>query len=188
MTPEALSTRLMDTFPGAVQTLSPGSFQIETPDFRLLVLLSEDQTWLRVLVPIAPTQDAQPFLQELLEANFDETQETRYAFHQDVVWSVFQHSLEGLTLQDLSSAIQRMLFLKQQGMDAAFNQFAEKQIRQIIQMSKRQGLSLESTLQTLERFYQEGVMGDLEMGARSREETMAAWQRQLERLWNEVEP
>jgi hypothetical protein len=188
MTPEDLSTSLMDVFPGAVQTLSPGSFQIETPDFRLLVLLSEDQTWLRVLLPIAPTQDAQPFLEELLEANFDETQETRYAFHQDVVWSVFQHSLTGLTQADLNSAIQRMVLLKQQGMNPVFNQFVEKQIRQIVQISKQQGLSLESTLQTLERFYQEGVMGELEMGARSREETMAAWQQQLERLWNEVEP
>ncbi len=188
MTPEDLSVTLTDSFSDAVQALSPGSFQVETPDFRLLVLLSEDQAWLRVLLPIAPTQDAQPFLQELLEANFDLTQETRYAFHQDVLWAVFQHSLSGLTPQDLMSAVERMLLLKQQGVDQVFNSFVEKQIRQIVQVAKRQGQSLESTMQTLERFYQEGVMGDLGMGARSREEIMAAWQRQLERLWNEVEP
>lgn len=188
MTSEELTATLNQLFDSAVQTLAPGSFQIETPDYRLLALLSDDQSWLRVLLPIAPAQEAQPFLGELLEANFDLTQETRYAVHQDVLWSVFQHSLASLTNDDLSAAIQRMLALKEQGLNDMFSTFAEKQIRQIIGASKRQGQTLEATMQTLDRFYQEGMMGDLEMGKRSREETMSAWQRQLERLWNEVEP
>ncbi len=187
MTLEELTATLNQLFGSAVQTLAPGSFQIETPDYRLLALLSDDQSWLRVLLPIAPAQDAQPFVGELLEANFDLTQETRYAIHQDVLWSVFQHALVSLTTDDLSAAIQRMLALKEQGLNDTFSTFAEKQIRQIIQAAKRQGQTLEATMQTLDRFYEEGMMGDLEMGKRSREETMSAWQRQLERLWNEVE-
>jgi hypothetical protein len=130
MTLEELTSTLDQLFDTAVQSLSPGSFQIETAQYRLLVLLSDDQTWLRVLLPIAPGQ---------------------------------------------------------QGLDDSFNAFAEKQIRQIIQASKRQGQSLEATMQTLDRFYEEGLMGDMAMGERSREETMAAWQRQLERLWNDEE-
>ena len=187
MTLEELTAALTDLFDNQVQTLSPGSFQIETPTFRLLVLLSEDQSWLRVLLPIAPAQDAAPFLEQLLEANFDTTQETRYALHQGVLWTVFQHSFAGLAIADFQSAIQRMLFLQQQGLDSSFNVVVEQRIRQIIQAAKRQGQSLETTLQMLGRFYQEGMMGSLEMGTQSREETMAAWERQLRRLWDEVE-
>ncbi len=36
--------------------------------------------------------------------------------------------------------------------------------------------------------YREGLMGDLEQGAESREQVLAQWQRRLERLWLEVEP
>ncbi|NDJ16769.1 hypothetical protein [Myxacorys almedinensis] len=188
MTLEELTATLNQLFDSTVQTLAPGSFQIETPQYRLLVLLSDDESWLRVLLPISPAQDAQPFLEELLEANFDLTQETRYAVHQNVLWSVFQHSMASLTADDLGTAIERMLMIKEQGLDDTFSNLAEKQIRQIIQASKRQGQSLETTMQTLDRFYQEGLLGDLEMGKRSREETISAWQRQLERLWSEVEP
>lgn len=187
MTLEELTTALTAEFNQQVQTLAPGSFQIETPQFRLLVLLSDDLSWLRVLLPIAPAQDAEPYWEQLLESNFDLTQETRYALHQGVLWAVFQHSMAGLAIADFESAIGRLLSLKQQGLDETFNTFAEKRIRQIIQAAKRQGQTLEATLQTLDRFYQEGMMGDLEMGAQSREDTMSAWRRQLRRLWDEVE-
>lgn len=188
MTLDELTSTLSILFDKQVQTLGAGSFQIETPQFRLLILLSDDQSWLRVLLPIAPAQDAEPYWEQLLESNFDLTQETRYALHQGVLWGVFQHSMTGLAIDDLQSAIQRLISLQQQGLDEAFNVFVEKRIRQIVQAAKRQGQSLEATMQTLDRFYQEGIMGDLAMGSQSRSETMEAWQRQLRRLWDEVEP
>ena len=187
MIQEELVKALTDSFGASVQTSDANSYQIETDQFRVLVLLSDDQSWLRVLVPIVPAQEAQLYLAELLEANFDATQEVRYALHQEVLWGVFQHSLAGLTIADFTTAIQRLIALRASGIDVGFNAFAEKRIRQIIQAAKRQGQSLESTLQTLDRFYQEGLMGEMEMGARSREEVLAAWQRQLERLWSTVE-
>lgn len=187
MTLDELTSTLSALFGDQVQTLAAGSFQIETSQFRLLVLLSDDQTWLRVLLPIAPAQDALPYWEQLLESNFDFTQETRYALHQGVLWGVFQHSLAGLSIEDLQSAIQRLISMQQAGLDEVFNTFVEKRIRQIVQAAKRQGQSLEATMQTLDRFYQEGIMGDLAMGAQSRSETMEAWQRQLRRLWDEVE-
>ncbi len=188
MTPETIALTLSDLFGLSVQTIAPGSYQIEAPEYRLLVLLSDDQSWVRVLIPIAPAQEAQPFLEQLLNANFDATQETRYALYQNVLWGVFQHSCVGLTPEDLTSAVKRLLVIQSQGLTDCFNQFVEERMRQIIQTAKRQGQSLETTLQTLDRFYQEGIMGDLGMGAASREEVLSAWQRRLESLWSEVEP
>ena len=68
MTPEEISGTLTELFDSsAVHMIAPGSWQIETPDFRLLVLLSDDESWLRVLLPLIPAQEAQPFVEQLLE-------------------------------------------------------------------------------------------------------------------------
>lgn len=188
MKPEEITNKLTELFGGAVQTTQLGMWQVETPEFRLLVLLSEDYSWLRALIPIAPAQEVQPFLEQLLEANFDTTQEVRYALNQNVLWGVFQHNCATLAPQDFSAAIARLITLHQQGLSNSFNQLVDSRIRQIVKAAKQQGQSLEATLQTLDRFYREGLMGDLEQGAESREQVLAAWQRQLERLWSEVEP
>lgn len=184
MKPEEISTCLQELFdPETMQLASPGVWQIETTSLRILVLLSEDQSWLRILVPIAAAQEAEPFFQQLLEANFDDTQETRYALNQNVLWGVFQHNLEHLDPKDLIAAIGRLVALKQQGLSNSFDQFADSQIRQIIQASKQQGQSLEATLLTLDRFYREGLLGDLDQDASSREQILAAWRNRLESLW-----
>uniref|UniRef100_A0A832H2T7 DNA-binding domain-containing protein n=1 Tax=Oscillatoriales cyanobacterium SpSt-402 TaxID=2282168 RepID=A0A832H2T7_9CYAN len=185
MTPSELSTQLTTLFGEATAQLAPGSWQVDTSDFRLLVLLSDDQSWLRILIPIAPAQDAQPFFEQLLEANFDQTQEVRYALQQGVLWAVFQHSRESLAIADFTTAVQRLVDLRLKGLDECFNRLIENRVRQIIRVAKQQGQSMEATLQTLERFYQEGLMGDMTAGAQAREDTLAAWRYQLERLWNE---
>jgi hypothetical protein len=189
MKPQEITDKLIELFgAGAVETTQPDAWQVETPQLRLLVLLSQDQSWLRLLIPIASSQEAQPFLEQLLEANFDDTQETRYALNQNVLWGVFQHSCETLAPDDFSAAVARLVSLRQEGLSNTFNQLADSRIRQIIKVAKQQGQSLEATLQTLDRFYREGLMGDLDQGASSREQVLVAWQRQLERLWPEVEP
>jgi hypothetical protein len=187
MIPQDLPNTLAALFGDAVQTLAPGSYQVETAGFRMLVLLSEGQDWLRVLMPIAPIMEAMPFIEELLEANFDRTVETRYALHQDLLWGIFQHSLEGLTSDDLTLAIHRLVELHQQGVEEVFATFAEKRVREIVRAAKQQGQSLEATMQTLDRFYEEGVLGDIAGSAAEREHTMKAWHHQLKRLWDEVE-
>jgi hypothetical protein len=188
MTPQEITTVLTTLFGNVVQANEPESWQVEADHFRLLVLLSEDQSWLRSLVTIAPAQEVEPYLAQLLEANFDETQETRYALFQGVLWGVFQHSRDSLTIEDFQAAIARLMTLHQKGLSDSFSKLAENQIRQIIQAAKQQGQSLEATLQTLERFYQEGVMGDIDQGAAQRGEVLGAWRYQLERLWEDVEP
>lgn len=104
MTPEEIASTLTKLFePSSVNTIAPGSWQVETATFRLLVLLSED-AWLRVLLPIMPVEQAQPFLAQLLEANFDETQEVRYGLQEGAVWGVFQHNSTTLGQEDFASA------------------------------------------------------------------------------------
>ncbi len=185
MLPEEITPTLTAMFGDVLSSAGPESWQIEGENLRLLVLLSEDQSWLRALITIAPAQEAGPFLQQLLEANFDETQEARYALFQGLLWGVYQHSLASLTIEDFQAAIRCLVELHQQGLGESFNRLAETQIRQIIQAAKLQGQSLEATMQTLERFYQEGVMGDLNSGEQARNEVLGAWRYQLERLWNE---
>ncbi|MGF1520887.1 MAG: hypothetical protein ACFBSF_01030 [Leptolyngbyaceae cyanobacterium] len=185
METNAITSHLTDRFGEQVQTSAPDAWQVETAEFRLLVLLSEDQSWLRLLVPILPTQAVEPFLAQILEANFDLTQEARYALHQDLLWGVFQYELATLTENRFESAISRLLVMKQDGVDPFFSSLVERQIRQIIQAAKLQGQSLEETMQTLDRFYSEGMMGDMSSGE-SQEQVLEAWRRQLERLWPEV--
>jgi hypothetical protein len=186
MTPSTISAQLTQLFGDSATVLAPGSWQVNTSDYRLLVLLSDDQSWLRMLVPIAPAQDADPFLEQLLEANFDTTQQVRYALQQGILWAVFQHSCEGLSDTDFVAATQQLLHLRKQGLDECFNRLIENRVRQIIQAAKQNGQSLETTLQTLERFYQEGLLGDMKADTKIREETLAAWRYQLERLWDEM--
>jgi hypothetical protein len=181
-----LFTQLTQLFGEKVEALASGSWQVDTPEFRLLVLLSDDESWLRLLIPIAPAQDAQPFIEQLMEANFDTTQETRYALQQGVLWGVFQHSYAGLSADDFVAAVQRLIHLRQQGLNDCFNRLVEDRIRHIIYAAKQQGQSLEATLQTLDRFYEEGMLGDMQAGAEAREETLAAWRYQLSRLWEEM--
>lgn len=187
MTPEEISSTLREIFnPSEVKSLLPGSWQVQTPKLKLLVLLSEDQSWVRILVPITTAQEAQLFVEQLLEANFDLTQETRYALQQDTLWGVFHHNLESLGIPDFSAAVARLVSLHHKGLSDCFDQLIEQRVCQIIYTAKRQGQSLEATLQTLDRFYQEGLMGDMEQGA-DREAVLAVWQSQLKRLWPEVE-
>jgi hypothetical protein len=188
MTPSEIAATLAELFGEAdVKAIASGSWQVETSTFRLLVLLSEDESWLRLLIPIVPTQQAQPFLEQFLEANFDDTQQVRYALQQGVVWGVFQHSCNSLVVEDFRDAIAKLIALHAAGLDDVFNRLVESRIRQVIIAAKLQGQSLQSTMQNLERFYAEGVMGDENQTSQAREETLAAWRRQLERLWPEID-
>ena len=182
-----INENLKARFGTAVSQIESSLWQVETEQFRLLVLLSDNQTWLRMLLPLAPVQEVQLILQQLLEANFDQTQETRYGIHQNVVWAVFQHNRETLTETDFNRAVSNLISLQESGFSDHYNRLIENRIREIIQVAKKQGQSMETTLQNLERFYAEGVMGDLTGSAEDRERTLTAWRYQLEGLWSEIE-
>lgn len=185
---EEITTNLNQLFGSdSVKHETVDTWEIEKTNLRLLVILSENHTWLRILVPIATAIEARSLLPQLLEANFAATGEVRYALEQNVVWGVFYHRLTSLTQEDFQEAIASLITLAEKGLSELFNQLIEQRIRQIIQAAKLQGQSLEATLQTLERMYQEGMLGGLDQDPQEREQFLGAWQYQLERLWPEVE-
>jgi hypothetical protein len=139
------------------------------------------------MIPVASAAEAEPFFKELLQRNFDATGEVRYGVHQDALWAVFQHALSSLTAEDFVAAIAQLTNLQERGLDDCFDQFADEQVTLIIQAAKQQKMTLETTLQNLDRFYQEGVMGDLDASAEVRTATLEAWQNRLQRLWSTVE-
>lgn len=188
MTPSQIADALTELFgANTIKLIAPGSWQIDTSSYRLLILLSEDEMWLRVLLPIIPFSEAKPFIEQFLEANFDETQEVRYALHQDVLWGVFQHNCSSLMVEDFRSAIARLISLHQIGLDNVFQKLIENRIHQIIIAAKQQGQSLETTMQNLDRFYAEGLLGEIDQTQQGREQVLGAWRYQLERLWNEIQ-
>lgn len=151
MTPDDINHFLQTQFGDRYEQPSADSWQVETDDYRLL-LLSADGSWLRALIPITPAADALPFLSQILESNFDLTQETRYALYEDLLWGVFQHDLATLQPAQLEAAMAQLLKLKQDGVEVFFNQMIEVQLRKIIAAAKLQGQSLKATMQTLDRF------------------------------------
>jgi hypothetical protein len=156
-----------------------------TQQGEIVVLLSEDQSWVRLMVPIAPISQAQPFLQELLELNVEATTFNRYAIAQKMLWGVFNHPLQTLQKSDVHLAIIGLVELKTQGLTHCFETHADRQVRLIISASKRQGLTLKATLQNLERFYREGIIGDLSDSRETIQLTLTRWRDRLERLWSE---
>lgn len=188
MKPEQISPFLNTLFPdGIVQQPTPETWQVERPPMRLLLILSADLTWLRVLLPIAPWPEAKMYAEQLLEANFDLTQGTRYAVNQGVLWGVYHHYLESLTEQDLREAIAMLVTLREQGLSESFNQLVEGQLRQIVKVAKMQNQDLETTLKNVERFYAEGILGGIEQSPEERERFLQAWHIQLKRLWQEID-
>ena len=170
---------------GACQYVPPDAWQVETGDKRLLAI--SPGSWIKLMTPIMPIAEAQPFIQQMMEANFDQTQEARYAFHQEVVWAVFQYDLAALERPQFDSAVGRLLALNQDGAGVFFSRMVEAQVKQIIVASKRAGKSLEDTLKTLDRFYAEGMMGEMGDQTGYQEQALESWRRQLSRLWPTVE-
>ncbi|NEZ55967.1 hypothetical protein [Adonisia turfae] len=188
MTPQDITHLLQTRFGDSASKMdTPDAWQVETPEMRLLVLFTNSQTWLRLLVPIVPIAEAQPFLGEILEANFEQTHMAHYASYDNNLWGIFRHKLATLEAETFMSAIDQLLAMKEAGVSPFFNTLIETRVRQIIHAAKLQGQSLENTMQLINRFYAEGIMGDMkdsDYGDRA----LAAWQRQLERLWSEVNP
>jgi len=183
MTPDDITTALTQRFGESnTQYMPPDAWQVELDGMRLLAI--SPGSWLKLMTPIMSVAEAKPYLQQMMEANFDDTQEARYAFHQDVVWGVFQYDSAALSLPQFESAVDQLLSLKAAGASDFFSRMVEAQVTQIIVASKMQGQTLEGTLKTLDRFYAEGMMGDMGAGGDGyAQNALAAWQRQLERLW-----
>lgn len=183
MTPDDITQAFTQRF-GAknFQHVPPDAWQVELDGMRLLAIMQGEAV--KLMTPIMSVNEAQPFIQQMMEANFDDTQSTRYALHQNVVWGIFQYDLDALSLPQFETATDQLLKLKADGSSVFFSRMVETQLTQIIVASKKQGQSLEGTLKTLDRFYAEGMMGDMSQNSGEyQQNALASWRRQLERLW-----
>lgn len=188
MTPEQVDSCLQTLFQnGQVTHPSEDTWQVEIEQVRVLVILSPDLQWLRLLVPVVPQPEAEPFLGELLELNFDHTQHLSYALYQNVLWITFRHAMVTLIERDFKLAIARALELHQEGLNHCFELFTSRKTEEIAIAAKRQGQTLESTLQNLTRLYQEGVMGGLGQTEEERDRFLAAWKGKLEQVWDTID-
>ena len=183
---ERITTILSEIFPqSTIERSTDNSWQIVNDGIRVLVLLSDDNSWLKILTPISTQKDAEPFLLTLMEANFDLTGEVRYGLGQNVLWGIFHHNLASLTETDFCGAVASIVSLAETGLSQAFQGIIENRIREIVKAAKLQGQTREATYQMIERFYQEGMLGGLDQPTQQRENFLAAWKAQLDRLWDE---
>ena len=183
MTGDEISAALNERFGEACQRMPPDAWRVEADDWRLIAIASPP--WLKLMTPIVPVAEAEAFLPQMMEANFDDTQEARYALHQEVIWGLFQYDADALGLEQFNTAIDKLQKLKADGVTGFFTRTIESQVGKIITAAKLNGQSLEATLQTLDRFYSEGVMGN--MGEVDSQKALDAWKYQLERLWPTVD-
>jgi hypothetical protein len=182
-----LRSLLQNRYGESFKEIAAECYEVNQDPLKLLLILSQDLTWLRVIVPVTSASNATSLATEFLAANFDETLDLRYALHQDVLWGVFQHSLPTLDPQDLLNALDRLAEMKQVGINKAFSRLITQRVREVIRAAKEKGETLQQTIQTIDRLYAEGVMGGLDGNSALREEMMAAWRYQLTRLWDEPE-
>ena len=61
---ETISETLNETFGSNAVEKTPDTWQVNTGQLRLLVILSKNNSWLRLLIPIALATEAQPYLYE----------------------------------------------------------------------------------------------------------------------------
>jgi hypothetical protein len=189
MTPEAINQALRDFFPTAkINQSDEQTWKVHelAKRFHLLVSLSDAGQLFRIFVPIASQEEADPYLPQLLEYNFNENKLVRYALSQNRLWGVFKYPLESLEINQLNQALEELINLHQQNLNPFFNQLADAKVREIIIAAKSQGHTMTMTMQTITRFYEEGIMGGLDQDPRQQKKALLAWQYQLERLWDEI--
>ena len=189
MTPDAITQVFTNVFPEArIDQPDRKTWKVHVAEkrFHLLANTSKNGEMFRVFVPIAPQQDAEPYYEQMLEKNFDENQLVCYAINQNMIWGAFKYPIGILEAAQLQQALEELVELHKKNLNPFFNQLAEEKVREIVAAAKAQGQTMEMTMQTITRFYQEGIMGGLDQDPRQQQQALIAWQYQLERLWNEA--
>ncbi|MDH3626823.1 MAG: hypothetical protein OEV00_03360 [Acidobacteriota bacterium] len=82
-------------------------------DSEILVICDPDANRMRVMTPVAEADGLSPNdVVRMLEANFDEALDARYALWSDVVWAIFVHPLAELTQLEFTSAVRQVINLQ----------------------------------------------------------------------------
>lgn len=91
-----------------------GQWQLQITDRPVLVITDAAAGRMRIMTPVAESRAlTQEDLYRLMQANFESALDVRYAIANDALWSVFIHPLEGLTEDELVSAIAQTVTLAQ---------------------------------------------------------------------------
>lgn len=151
MNPHQLLLQLQQNLSQSPILLAEDLWQLISPPLDLLVMFSNDRSWVRLLLPIASVVEGHPFFQELLEQNFEATGMTHYAIAQGVIWAIFHHPMATLQETILATVLEQFKQLQGQGLGVCVTHHQDKHLQLIIENSRRQGLTREVTLQWLAR-------------------------------------
>ncbi len=113
MTPQQIDQLLRQRYP-TIEAHEGERWQVQTGGQRLVVLSDAETDRVRVLVPVAQVDEPDPgTLLRLLEANFADTLDARYAVFNGVLWAVFVAPLGGLDEHAFEQALGQVLELAQ---------------------------------------------------------------------------
>lgn len=88
-----------------------GYWEVFYKDRTLIVITNEASDRMRIMTPVVERKNIkteQYF--ELLEAQYHSTLDTRYALHNNVLWSVYAHPLDELTRKQLTEALSQVYY------------------------------------------------------------------------------
>lgn len=102
----------LDMIAAVIEQLDPeakrqgNSWELTVDEVQLLVVTDTSAGRMRILTPIAPSEDLpQEALLRLMQANFDTALDARYAIGQNLVWGTFIHSLPTLSSREFASGL-----------------------------------------------------------------------------------
>lgn len=188
MLPNNIIPILATALKSPVQRIQPGFWQVNTPNFPVLVLLTQDQTWLRLKLPLVFVLESPESVAELLHTYFFlVSQDAHYVQAQQQWWTVYRYRLASLNPQDFAVTVAQLVARHQKCLLGHLQSVANDRLCHLIEISKRQGRSLPTTLQTLEYVYREHLFGELLEDEQEREAVLAEWQAKIRQFWSEVE-
>lgn len=184
MLPNDIIPTLAAALNSPVQRIQPGFWQVNTSNFPVIVLLTQDQTWLRLKLPLVSVLESPESVEELLHAySFLVSQDAHYMQYQQQWWAVYHYCLELLNPQDFSVTAAQLVERHQNCLLDHFQSVANDHLCHLIEISKRQGRSLPATLQTLEYLYREYLIGELLEDEQDQQAILAEWRAKIRHFW-----
>ena len=108
MTGEAMAELVKSFDPEAKAQGNVISFKLQERE--MVIVFDEERARMRALTPIAPARLMnEAILLRMAQANYDSVLDARYAIADELVWSVFIHSLDTLQQEELISGIAQVV-------------------------------------------------------------------------------
>jgi hypothetical protein len=112
MTAKILKEVIREQIPGLQKVGQHWEGNVEGGKFRFYCFIDETSDRVHMMIPIERIEKVKrSYLLRLLSANFNSALDSKYAFHEDIVWSVFLHPLHCLTPEFAVNAIAQVITL-----------------------------------------------------------------------------